>query len=148
MSTSTVNTVKSNMQTSTESTVNGNTGVGTMSLSVTTNVKVQTASITTALQTNGSSSVLSSNFTPITNSSCGEAPPISAGSSVVVRNVVTYTCNSGYTLAGSPDNVTCYNGLWMGDPPVCHIQKKSISMINKPEILNNLQTSKQIYLTI
>ena len=84
--------------------------------------------------------VTSSSLTTQGNVSCGVPPAVSAATSVFVRDVVTYTCNSGYVLAGSSNNVTCLYGKWIGELPVCNVQNKVISMTSIPKIFNELQS--------
>lgn len=71
------------------------------------------------------------------SSPCGEPPAISGGTSKVVNDDVTYTCNTGYSMIGKATNVTCYNSTWEGDPPECKLAVSSISLRNDPKVYNN-----------
>ncbi|XP_071166886.1 uncharacterized protein [Mytilus edulis] len=52
--------------------------------------------------------------------SCPHPPAISGGTSEVVNDVATYTCNTGYKINGSPQ-IGCYNGQWSSPLPECSL---------------------------
>ena len=79
-------------------------------------------------------------ITPIPT--CGLPPVVSSATSVVLREVATYTCITGYKMTGSPNNMTCVGGQWIGYSPVCKFQPNNIHVNNKPNIINQIETSK------
>ncbi|XP_064388223.1 sushi, von Willebrand factor type A, EGF and pentraxin domain-containing protein 1-like, partial [Halichondria panicea] len=96
-------------------------------------------------QLSGSATVVcqdSGNWSPRPNclAICGSPPSISNGSpgiptSTVAGGTVTYTCNNGYQLSGSP-TVTCQaNGSWTARPSC-----SPISCGNPPTIPNGSRT--------
>ena len=66
----------------------------------------------------------------ITMMNCGDPPALSAATYVVVRNVVTYTCNQGYKMVGDADKVTCQAENWVGTKPECQFQENSAKIYN------------------